>query len=115
MAFADLHAMGPAKQVERSDRQLQHAQALYEGYQAVMSPQDRDLAQGLLTYSGDLRCGWEAQYLPTRIRQARLYCSWVNDTLQTIQAAVSKVVDMRGTRRPTQTVRLIVPPFVCWD
>jgi hypothetical protein len=49
MAFADLHAMGPAKQVERSDRQLQHAQALYEGYQAVMSPQDRDLAQGLLT------------------------------------------------------------------
>jgi hypothetical protein len=49
MAFADLHVMGPAKQVERSDRQLQHAQALYEGYQALMSPQDRDLAQDLLT------------------------------------------------------------------
>ena len=49
IAFADLHVMGPAKQVERSDRQLQHAQALYEGYQAAMSPQDRDLAQGLLT------------------------------------------------------------------
>lgn len=49
MAFVDLHVTGPAKQVERSDRQLQHAQALYEGYQAAMSPQDRDLAQGLLT------------------------------------------------------------------
>ncbi|KAN0140409.1 hypothetical protein V8E53_001618 [Lactarius tabidus] len=85
MAFADLHVMGPAKQVERSDRQLQHAQALYEGYQALMSPQDRDLAQDLLTYSGDLRCGWEGKYLPARIRQARLYCSWANDTLQKIQ------------------------------
>lgn len=49
MAFVDLYVMGPAKQVERSDRQLQHAQALYEGYQAFMSPQDRDLAQDLLT------------------------------------------------------------------
>ena len=49
MAFVDLHVTGPAKQVERSDRQLQHAQALYEGYQAAMSTQDRDLAQGLLT------------------------------------------------------------------
>lgn len=49
MAFSDLPVMGPAKQMERSDRQLQHAQALYEGYQAVMNPQDRDLAQDLLT------------------------------------------------------------------
>lgn len=49
MAFSDLHTMGPAKQVELSDRQLQHAQALYEGYQAVMNPQDRDRAEGLLT------------------------------------------------------------------
>ena len=49
IAFSDLPVMGPAKQVERSDRQLEHAQALYEGYQAVMSPQDRDLAQDFLT------------------------------------------------------------------
>jgi len=96
MAFSDLHAMGPAKKVEHSDRQLQHAKALYEGYQAVMSPQDRDLAQDLLTYSGDLRIGWEAKYLPSRIKQARLYCSWANDTLQMIQAAVAEVIDMRA-------------------
>ena len=49
MAFSDLPIIGPAKQMECSDRQLQHAQALYEGYQAVMSPQDRNLAQDLLT------------------------------------------------------------------
>ncbi|KAH8984237.1 hypothetical protein EDB92DRAFT_1496774 [Lactarius akahatsu] len=76
ITFSDLHVTGPAKQVERSDRQLQHAQALYKGYQAAMSPQDRDLARDLLTYSGDLRYGWEAKYLATRIKQARLYCSW---------------------------------------
>jgi len=96
MVFSDLHAMGPAKQVERSDRQLQHAQALYEGYQAAMSPRDRDIAQDLLTHSGDLRLGWEAKYLPTRIKQAKLYRSWVDDTLQKIQAAVAKVIDMRA-------------------
>jgi len=96
MAFSDLPIMGPAKQVERSDRQIRHAQALYEGYQAAMSPEDRDLAQDLLTYSGDLRWGWEAKHLPSRLKQARLYCSWANDTLQMIQAAVAKVIDMRA-------------------
>ncbi|KAH9023435.1 hypothetical protein EDB85DRAFT_314895 [Lactarius pseudohatsudake] len=85
ITFSDLHVTGPAKQVERSDRQLQHAQALYEGYQAAMSPQDRDLARDLLTYSGDLRYDWEDKYLATRIKQARLYCSCVNNTLQMIQ------------------------------
>ncbi|KAH8985449.1 hypothetical protein EDB86DRAFT_2333960 [Lactarius hatsudake] len=95
ITFSDLYVTGPAKQVERSDRQLQHARALYEGYQAAMSPQDRDLARDFLTYSGDLRYDWEAKYLATRIKQARLYCSWVNNTLQMIQEVVAKEVDIR--------------------
>ena len=48
-AVMALPAIDPTKHVEHSDQRLQHAQALYEGYQAVMSPEDRDLAQDMLT------------------------------------------------------------------
>jgi hypothetical protein len=43
-----LLVLSPAKQVEHSDRQLQHAEALYEGYRDMMNPDDRIMAQGLL-------------------------------------------------------------------
>jgi len=86
----------PAKQVERSDRQLRQAQALYEGYRAKMDRYDRDLAHGLLEYSGDLRYGFEDKYFLTRIRQAKLYCSRVGETLRMMQMAVEKAIDARA-------------------
>ncbi|KAH8984238.1 peptidase S8/S53 domain-containing protein [Lactarius akahatsu] len=96
MAHPGLYVLEPAKQVERSDRQLQQAQALYEGYQAKMDRYDRALVQSLLVYSGDLRYGFEDKYLLTRVRQARLYCNRVGETLRMIQMAVEKAIDMRA-------------------
>lgn len=40
--------IAPAKQVEYSDRQLQHAQALLEENRTVMDSHDHRLAQSLL-------------------------------------------------------------------
>jgi hypothetical protein len=40
--------IAPTKRVEYSDRQLQHAQALWEENRTVMHSQDRKLAQSLL-------------------------------------------------------------------
>ena len=40
--------LGPTKRVKRSDRQLQQARALYEGYQTKMDRYDRVLAQDWL-------------------------------------------------------------------
>ncbi|KAH9174577.1 hypothetical protein EDB89DRAFT_2067526 [Lactarius sanguifluus] len=96
MAHPSLYVLEPAKQVERSDRQLQQAQALYEGYGAKMDRYDRALFQSLLAYSGDLRYGFEDKYLLTRVRQARLYCNRVGETLRMIQMAVEKAIDMRA-------------------
>jgi len=65
-----------------------------------MNPHDRDLAQSLLDYSSDLRKDFEAKCLPTRIKQAGLYCAQVDKTLQKIQAVVEeidwKVVDVKS-------------------
>ncbi|KAH9055578.1 hypothetical protein EDB87DRAFT_1579732 [Lactarius vividus] len=91
-----LYVLEPAKQVELSDRQLLQAQALYEGYQTKLNPYDRVLVQSLLAYSGDLRYGFEDKYLLTRVRQARLYCKRVYETLRMIQMAVEKAIDMRA-------------------
>jgi len=85
------HAIAPSKQVEDSDGQLEHAQALFEKYQAVMNPRDCDLAQSLLDYSSDLRNDLEAKCLRTRIKQARLYCTQVDKTLQKIQTVVDDI------------------------
>jgi len=84
-------AIAPSKQVEDSDRQLEHAQALFEKYQAVMNTHDCERAQSLLDYSSDLRNGLEAKSLRTRIKQTRLYCTQVDETLQNIQAVVERV------------------------
>ncbi|KAH9026460.1 hypothetical protein EDB84DRAFT_1579789 [Lactarius hengduanensis] len=46
--------------------------------------------------SGDLRYGFEDKYLLTRVRQARLYCNRVGETLRMIQMAVEKAIDMRA-------------------
>jgi hypothetical protein len=80
--------MAPAKQVEHSGRQLQRAHELFEEHQAEMDPHDHQLAQSFLERCGDLRGGLEAKCLLTRIKQARLYCTQVDKTLQNIQAAV---------------------------
>jgi len=53
-----------------------------------MNQHDRRLAQSLLDLSSDLRSDFEAKCLPTRIMQARLYCTQVDKTLQKIQALV---------------------------
>ncbi|KAI9434426.1 hypothetical protein H4582DRAFT_777318 [Lactarius indigo] len=103
MALPSSYVLEPAKQVERSDRQLQQAQALYEGYRAKMNPFDRILVQSLLAYSGDLRYGFEDKYLLTRVRQARLYCNRVGETLRMIQMAVEKAIDTRA----------LAPSFAC--
>ncbi|KAI9429115.1 hypothetical protein H4582DRAFT_2065748 [Lactarius indigo] len=87
MTLPTFHVLEPAKQVEHSDRQLQQAQALFEGHQAKMNPYDRVLVQSLLAYSGDLRYGFEEKYLLTRVRQARLYCN---------RMVVEKAIDMRA-------------------
>jgi hypothetical protein len=42
------HAITPSRQVEDSDRQLEHAQVLFEKHRVVMNLHDRDLAQSLL-------------------------------------------------------------------
>jgi hypothetical protein len=85
------HAIAPSRQVEDRDRRLEHAQALFEKHRAVMNPHHRDLAHSLLDYSSDLRNGFEAKSLPSRIKQARLYCTQVDKTLQKIQAVVEKI------------------------
>jgi len=77
--------------VEDSDQLLERAQALFDEHQAAMDQHDRDLAHSLLQHSIDLRVGFEAKCLPTRIKQARLYCAQVDETLQKIQAIVEKV------------------------
>lgn len=61
-----------------------------------MDTHDRDLVQSWLDHSRDLRYGFEAKCLPTQIKQARLYCSRVDETLQIIQAAVEKGTDVRA-------------------
>ncbi|KAN0140360.1 hypothetical protein V8E53_001569 [Lactarius tabidus] len=77
--------VAPSKQVEDSDELLKRAQTLFEERRAVMNPPDCDLAESLLQHCGDLRVGFEDKCLPTRIKQARLYCARVDDALRQIQ------------------------------
>jgi len=84
----------PAKQVEDCDQRLNRAQGLFDEHGAVMNPHDREFAQSLLDYSSDLRTDLEAKSLLTRIKQARMYCTQVDKTLQKIQAIV-KEIDVR--------------------
>ena len=52
MTFFNFRAIAqrilPSKRVECHDRRLKDAQELFERYQAVMSPPDRELAYSLL-------------------------------------------------------------------
>jgi len=82
------HLVAPSKQVEDGDQRLERAQALFDEHQAVMDPHDYDLAHSLLEHSRDLRAGFEDKCLPTRIKQARLYSTQVDKTLQKIQEIV---------------------------
>jgi len=93
MLHFDFHdIIAPAKQVEDSDRRLKRAQALFDQHEAMMDPHTRELAQSFLEYSNDFRKDFEAKCLPTRIKQARLYCTQVDKTLQKIQALVEEIV-----------------------
>jgi len=89
--FARAIGLAPSKQVEDSDQLLERAQALFDQHQVAMDTPDHDVAHGLLQYSRDLRVGFEDKCLPTRIKQARLYCAKVDETLEKIQAIVEKV------------------------
>jgi hypothetical protein len=51
MTQSDFHIanlVAPSKQVEDSDQQLEHAQALFDEHRATMDPSDCDLAHSFL-------------------------------------------------------------------
>ncbi|KAF8265687.1 hypothetical protein EI94DRAFT_1804011 [Lactarius quietus] len=89
-------ALRPMKTVEQADTLMQHAHALFEEHEHIMTPIDRTLAEDRMTYATDHRYGVEEKFWLGRVEQANLYVDRAHEALDTVKRFVDDAIETRG-------------------
>jgi len=71
--------------VERADRQIQYAKALFSDHQSVMRSDDCILVKDQMLYAKELRLGVEEKSWIAKVEQAKLYSKRAQMVLDTVE------------------------------